>query len=283
MFSLQSFRELFSFGSKLLVSGLIDTIYNNIYYLIIGKFFSAAELGYFTRANVFKNLPSENLSSVINRVSYPALTNFQDDIPGLKENYQKLIRSTMLITFVLMIGMAVVAEPMIIVLLGEKWLPSVEYLQLLCFVGMFYPLQNMNLNMLKVQGRSDLILKLQVIRKVLAIPIIFIGIFLGIKAMIIGMMVEAIIGYYLNSYWSGKRIGYSMLEQVKDIFPSFLLAISVGIIVFGIAYVFPLEAIWTLLLQIVVGGILTISFCEIVKFRDYIFIKNLIVGKMKPT
>lgn len=283
VFSLQSFRELFSFGSKLLVSGLIDTIYNNIYYLIIGKFFSAAELGYFTRANVFKNLPSENLSSVINRVSYPALTNFQDDIPGLKENYQKLIRSTMLITFVLMIGMAVVAEPMIIVLLGEKWLPSVEYLQLLCFVGMFYPLQNMNLNMLKVQGRSDLILKLQVIRKVLAIPIIFIGIFLGIKAMIIGMMVEAIIGYYLNSYWSGKRIGYSMLEQVKDIFPSFLLAISVGIIVFGIAYVFPLEAIWTLLLQIVVGGILTISFCEIVKFRDYIFIKNLIVGKMKPT
>ena len=137
--------------------------------------------------------------------------------------------------------------------------------------------------MLKVQGRSDLYLKLQVIRKVLAVPIILIGILLGIKAMIIGMMVEAIIGYYLNSYWSGRKIGYSMLEQVKDIFPSFLLAISVGIIVFGIAYVFPLEAIWTLLLQIVAGGILTISFCEIVRFRDYIYIKNLIVGRMKST
>ena len=282
VFSLQSFRELFSFGSKLLVSGLIDTIYRNIYFLVIGKYFSAAELGYFTRANVFKNLPSENLSSVINRVSYPALTNFQDDIPRLKENYQKLIRSTMLITFLLMIGMAAIARPMILVLLGEKWLPSVVYLQLLCFVGMFYPLQAMNLNMLKVQGRSDLYLKLQIIRKVLAVPIIFIAILLGIKAMIIGMMVEALIGYYLNSYWSGRKLGYSMREQVKDILPSFLLAISIGIIVFGIAYVFPLKAIWTLLLQIATGGLLTIAFCEIVKFRDYIYIKNLVVQRRKP-
>lgn len=282
VFSMQSFRELFSFGSKLLVSGLIDTIYTNIYYPIIGKFFSAAELGYYTRANIFKNLPSENLSLVINRVSYPALSTFQDDIPALKSNYQKLIRSMMLITFILMMGMAAVAKPMILVLLGEKWLPSVVYLQLLCFVGIFYPLQGMNLNMLKVQGRTDLYLKIQVIRKLLAIPIIIIGIFWGIKAMIIGMIAEAIFGYYLNSYYSGKHIGYSMLDQIKDVLPSFLLSIFVGIIVFGVGYLFPMRAIWTLLAQVITGGIMTIAFCEIVKFRDYIYIKNLIIERIKP-
>jgi len=155
-FSKKSFKELFPFGSKLLVSGLIDTIYRNIYYVIIGKYFSAAELGYYTRAEQFQSLPSSHLQGIIDRVSYPVLSSIQNDILRLKETYKKIIRSTMLITFVLMLGMAAVAKPMIITLIGAKWEPCVIYLQMLCFVGMLYPLHAINLNMLTVKGRSDL-------------------------------------------------------------------------------------------------------------------------------
>ena len=226
VFSIQSFKELFSFGSNLLISGLIDTIYRNVYYLIIGKYFSAQELGYYTRADQFNSLPSSNLTSVIQRVSYPVLSSIKEDIPKLKEAYKKLIRSTMLICFVLMLGMAAIAKPMILTLIGDKWEPCVIYLQMLCFVGMFYPLHALNLNMLQVEGRSDLFLRLEIIKKALAIPIIVIGVIWGIKIMILGMIVNTLIAYYLNSYWSGRFIGYSFLEQIKDILPSFLLAVS---------------------------------------------------------
>lgn len=223
VFSKKSFKELFGFGSKLLLSGLIDTIYRNVYYLIIGKFFSAQELGFYTKANEFKNLPSQNLNGIIGRVTYPVLSTLQDDIPRLRNNYQKLIRSVMFITFILMLGMAAVAEPMIHTLIGAKWEPAIIYLQMLCFVGMMYPLHALNLNMLQVQGRSDLFLKLEVIKKIIAIPTIVIGVFFGIKMMIVGMMVNTLIAYYLNSYWSGVKIGYSFKQQVKDILPSFSL------------------------------------------------------------
>ncbi|WP_199898572.1 lipopolysaccharide biosynthesis protein [Prolixibacter bellariivorans] len=181
VFSKKSFNELFGFGSKLLLSGIIDTAYRNIYYLIIGKYFSAVELGYYTRADQFNSLPSQNITGVIQRVTYPVLANIQDDIPRLRANYRKLIRSTMLITFVLMLGMAATAKPMILTLIGEKWSPAIIYLQMLCFVGMFYPLHALNLNMLQVQGRSDLFLKLEIIKKILAIPTIIIGVYWGLK------------------------------------------------------------------------------------------------------
>ena len=280
VFSLDSFRELFSFGSKLLISGLIDTIYRNIYYLVIGKYFSAAELGFYTRAENFKNLPSENLNGVIGRVSYPVLASIQDDIPRLKSNYQKLIRSTMFITFVLMLGMAAVAEPMIITLIGEKWRPSIIYLQMLCFVGMFYPLHALNLNMLNVQGRSDLFLKLEIIKKILAVPTIIIGIIWGIKILIAGMMVNTLIAYYLNSYWSGRMLDYSFRNQVKDILPSFVLAAAVSGFVFCLGFVLPFDSFMVLSMQVLVGALLIIGVSEAIKFRDYLYIKLLIIEKI---
>ena len=149
-FSKNSFKD-FDFGSKLLISGLIDTTFRNIYYFVIGKFFSAVDLGYYTRADQFKNFPSQNLNGVIGRVSYPILSNIQDNIPRLRASYRNLIRSTMFITFVLMLGMAAMAKAMVLTLIGPKWLPSVIYVQMLCFVGMLYPLHSINLNMLQVK------------------------------------------------------------------------------------------------------------------------------------
>lgn len=280
VFSRRSFNELFGFGSKLLVSGLIDTTYRNIYYLVIGKYFSAVELGYYTRADQFKAFPSQNLNAIISRVSYPVLSSIQDDKVQLKANYKRLIRSTMLITFVLMLGMAAVAKAMILTLIGEKWLPAVIYLQMLCFVGMFYPLHALNLNMLQVQGRSDLFLRLEIIKKILAVPVIIIGIFYGIKIMIMGMMVLTLIAYYLNSFWSGKFIGYSFLEQVKDILPSFLLAALVGAAVFVIGNLLQISPFNTLVIQVITGACLTFVLCELFKMPDYLFIKKIVLEKL---
>jgi teichuronic acid exporter len=279
-FSKSSFKELFGFGSKLLISGLINTIYENVYYLIIGKYFLARELGYYTRADQFKNLPSQNLNSVIGRVSYSVLSSIQTDIPRLRNNYRKLIRSTMLISFILMLGMASVAKPMILTLIGVKWLPSVVYLQMLCFVGMFYPLHALNLDMLNVQGRSDLFLRLEIIKKILAVPIILLAVFIGIKAMIIGMFILSLIAYYLNSYWSGKLIGYSSIQQVKDILPSLFLALIVNGIFFCISFLGITSSLILLLIQITAGALLTILICEAIKFKDYLYIKNIALEKL---
>ena len=276
-FSNSSFRQLFSFGSKLLVSGLIDTIYRNLYLVVIGRFFSAQDLGFYTRADSFKNLPSQNLNGIITRVTYPVLASIQDDIPRLSKTYKKIIRSSMFVTFILMLGMAAVAEPMIITLIGEKWRQSIIYLQMLSFVGVFYPLNAINLNMLKVRGRSDLFLRLEIIKKTLAFPVIFLGIFWGIKIMIIGMIINAIIAYYINSFWSGKMIGYSVIQQIKDILPGFLLALTMAIVLFVMGKILPFQPLLLLIIQLIAGAIFIFVFSEIIKLKDYQYLKSLVL------
>ena len=278
-FSQKSFNELFSFGGKLLVSGLIDTVYRNVYYLIIGKYFAALELGYFTRADQFQSLPSSNLQGIIGRVSYPILSTIQDDIPRLREAYKKIIKSTMIITFILMLGMAALARSMVLTLIGENWEPCVIYLQLLCLVGMFYPLSALNLNMLQVQGRSDLFLRLEIIKKAMAVPVVIIGVVWGIKAMIFGMLINSLIAYYLNSYWSGRFIGYSFLAQIRDILPSLLLALSMGIVVFLEGLFIPLPPMSLFIIQLVTGAVIIFFLCEAFNFKDYVYIKEIVKEK----
>jgi teichuronic acid exporter len=275
-FSFTSLKDLFSFGSRLLISGLIDTTYRNLYYFVIGKYFAAEELGYYTRANQFQTLPSSNLQSIISRVSYPVLSTIQDDILKLKKSYITLIRSTMFITFILMIGMASVARPMVLTLIGEKWEPCIIYLQMLCFVGMFYPLQALNLNMLQVLGRSDLFLKIEIIKKTLAIPTIIVGIIWGVKAMIIGMMFNTIIGAYINSYWSGRFIGYPLISQIRDILPSLLLAIVMSLFIVVEGFFINLSPLLLLVVQLMTGILFIIGVCEKIKFSDYLYIKKLL-------
>lgn len=280
VFSRGSFGELFSFGHKLLISGLIDTAYRNIYYLVIGKYFSASELGYYSRADQFQALPSQNLNGIISRVTYPVLSNVQNDLITLKSVYQRILKSTMLITFVLMLGLAAVAKPLILTLIGEKWLPAVVYMQMLCLVGMFYPLHALNLNMLQVQGRSDLFLRLEIIKKILAIPIIILGVLFGIKIMIIGMMINSIIAYYLNSYWSGKNIGYSTREQIKDISPSFLLSFIMALCVFIAGSLLPVSNLLKLIIQILLGALIVIGLAEVFVVKDYLYMKNIVIEQL---
>lgn len=280
IFNKKSFKEMYAFGSKLLVSGLIDTTFKNIYYLIIGKYFSAVELGYYTRADQFQSLPSQNLTGIIQRVSYPVLASIQEDAIKLKSSYKKLIRSSMLLSSVCMIGLASVAKPLVITLIGRKWLPCVIYLQLLSLVGMLYPLQALNLNMLKLQGRSDLFLRLEIIKKMFFIPMIVIGVIMGIKMLILGMLVSSIFAYFLNSYWSGKMIGYSSFEQLRDIMPSFLLAFAMGIITYSVGAFLKTTPWLTLIAQISIGGAFLFGAGEIFGLDDYLYIKRIAMEQL---
>lgn len=283
IFNKESFQNLFGFGSKLLLSGLLGTLLNNLNYLIIAKYFSAQELGYFTRAEMFKKLPSENVSSIITTVAYPVLAKVQNDNILLKRYFRKMFTNTFFIIIILMVGLAAISESLILVLIGDKWLPSVVLLQLLCFTGIMYPLNSMNINILNVVGRSDLYLKLQLIVQVLAIPNIFIGIFFGVKALIIGMNVISLIGYIIFNIESNKVLNYSIREQIIDILPSFVLASIMGGIVLIIGYVSDLSNILTFSIQLISAMFVVFILGELFKLKEYIFIKDTITNKLRNT
>jgi teichuronic acid exporter len=207
------------------------------------------------------------------------LATMQNDEVKLKQSYQQLIKSTMLVTFTLMFGMMVVSKSMVLVLIGEKWLPVVPFLQLLCLSGMFYPLQSLNLNILNIKGRSDLYLKLEIIKKTMAVPVIIFGILYGIEIMIVGMIISSFISYYINSYWSGKMINYSFKEQIKDLAPIFIIAVLVNTLVYVISLYLSFNAFYILIIQIGLGAFMTITTYEITKHESYMFIKNEIIKK----
>ena len=273
-FSIQSFKELFTFGWKLLVSSLIDTVWREIYQVIIGKCYTPVALGQYTRAQQFASIFSSNLTSVIQRVSFPVLSSVQDDKERLKSGYKRIIKVSMLITFVLMLGLAAVAKPLVLTLIGGQWLPCVPFLQVICIQMMLYPLHSLNLNMLQVQGRSDLFLKLEIIKKIIAIGPLLLGIFVNIYWMLGGSVVTGFIAYYLNAYYSGPFLNYSIKEQVKDIIPSFWVAITMAIPVFAMSFI-PMDPFILLPLQIIVGAVITITVCEATKLPEYLEIKSI--------
>lgn len=275
-FSIASFKEMWAFGWKLLVSGLIDTTWTEIYQVVIGKCYTPATLGLYTRATQFTKMFSSNLNGVIQRVSFPVLAEMQDDKVRLKNGYKRVIRCTMLPTFVLMLGLAACAKPMVLFLIGEKWLGCVPFIQLVCFSSMLYPLHSLNLNMLQVQGRSDLFLRLEIIKKCVAVGPLLLGIFIDIYWMISGSVLTSFFAYYLNAYYSGPFLNYSIKEQVKDIFPSFFVAVSMAIPVYAMSFL-PVTAYALFPLQIIAGAIIVIVICESKKLPEYLEIKGIVM------
>ena len=269
IFSFRSLKEMFGFGSRILASGLLNQTFNNIYLLVIGKVFSATELGFFTRAQRFQELPSQSLSGIITKVTFPVFSSIQDDPDRLKRGMKKALTSLVLINFPMMIGLAVVSRPLIIVLLTEKWLGCVWYLQLLCMSGMMYPLHVMNLNVLQSLGRSDLFLRLEIIKKIFIVINIAVTWRWGIQTMIMGQVVVSVISYYLNCYYNGILIGYSICEQLRDLAAYFTAAVLMGIGIHGLVYI-PFQNIGLLLVtQIVVGIVLYSAICRMCKFSAF--------------
>ncbi len=273
-FSKASFKELFSFGSHLMILGVIDAIYINVYHVIIGKFYPVSSLGHYTRAVQLKRLPSETLGSNIERVSYPVLSSIQDDKKKYISVFERLLGSTMLITFVALIGLASVAKEFTIVLMGEQWGEAGEYLQILCFSAMFYPLGKLLNSLLKVSGRSDLVLKLGIISKVFAIPSMLTAIFLGITPMLYLMIVERVATMMLIGSCVSKFAGLNTWRLFMKILPSLLIAMLMFIVLQIYDQFVELSAIAMLLTKIGIGGLLTIGIFELVKFSDYLYLKQ---------
>lgn len=216
-FSKSSFNYLFGYGSKLLVSGLLDTIYNNIYPIVIGKFYNPAQLGNYSRALGWAQLPSANITSILQRVTFPVLSAIQDDTLRLQNSYRRLLKLSAFIVFPLMMGLAAIASPLIRVILTAKWDGCVLYLQILCFALMLYPIHAINLNLLQVKGRSDIFLRLEIIKKIIGVIILIITIPLGITAMCLGMVFSSIICLIINTYYTSRFIDVGLLTQLKDL------------------------------------------------------------------
>ena len=279
-FSKAHFRELFSFGWKMLVSGIIDTIWKQIYLIVIGKCYSASTLGQYSRADQFQSVFSSNLTSVIQRVSYPLLSSIQDEKDRLKLYYKRLIKETMLVSFVLMLGLAACAKSLIIVLIGSKWMEAIPYLQIICFYGMLYPLHAINLNMLQVQGRSDLFLILEIIKKSVAVIPVLLGIFVNIYWMLWGSVIVGFIAYYLNSYYSGKNLNYGVKEQILDILPSFIIALTMAVVVYALSFI-KISPFLLLPMQIIVGASIVFGISEIWKREEYLELKKFVLSIIK--
>ena len=260
---------MFGFGSRLLASGLLNQIFDNIYLLVIGKLFSATDLGFFTRAQTLREVPSRTLSEMVGRVTFPVFSTIQDDPARLKKGMKKALTTLVLVNFPMMIGLAVIARPLVLVLLSEKWTESIPYLQLLCLVGLLFPLHVINLNLLQALGRSELFLRLEIIKKILIVINIAVTVRWGISAMIYGMIGTSIISYYLNSYYTGVLIGYPIREQVRDLSSYLIMAALMGMAVYAVGLL-PFSSYWSMLLvQIAVGIVTYVGLCRVFRLSAF--------------
>jgi len=281
-FSRSSLKEMFPFSSKLLISGTINKVYEQLYSLTIGKFFSARELGLYTRANQFANLPSQSISGAIMNVSFPVFSQIQNDPPRMKQIAKKILKATMFVNITAMLGLASISQQLIVTLIGTKWIDAVPYLQLLCFVGVLYPLHPINLNIITSLGRSDLFLRLEIIKKLLAVPVIVIGIFSSVKVMLYGLIVTSLIAIFINSHYTKRLIDYDIKEQFLDILPSLLLGLFMSISVFIFGYILKekLNQTYILCIQVIAGIALTIIISELFNLGTYIELKNIVLSRL---
>lgn len=225
IWSWKSFHYLWGFGSKMLASALLDTIYNNIYPIVIGKFFSAKTLGNYTRAQQFATLPSSNVTGVLQRVTFPVLSRMQDDEDRLAVNYRKILRLSALLIFPLMMMLSALADPLVRILLTDKWEGCILLLQIMCFSMMWWPIHAINLNLLEVKGRSDLFLRLEIIKKIIITIVMCITIPHGIIWMVSGDIFTSILCLIVNTFYTGKLIHAGFLTQMRDLIPIYILSI----------------------------------------------------------
>lgn len=281
VFNILKVKKLFSFGSKLLISEIIHIIYQNIYLVLIGRFYPLSSVGYYQNASNLVNTPSTTLSSAINSVAFPAFSSIQDNDLMLKLGFKKIIQQTLFWLCPIFILAGVLAEPLFHFIFTEKWLPAVPYFQLLCIVGIFTPLNSFNLNILNVKGRSDFYLRLEILKKAIITIGIIIAIPLGIWALMIFQALNSILTYIINSYYSGRFIQYPILEQLKDILPIFFLSSGVGALIYLLnQYLLGFSDYLQLLIGFGLGGVLYWISAKCLKFSPYLDIQQIYKTKV---
>ncbi|MUP46864.1 lipopolysaccharide biosynthesis protein [Gramella sp. BOM4] len=260
-----------NFGYRLTLSEILDRIFKNIYLIAIGKYFSAAQLGFYTRAETMNQLPVQNISRAFDRVTFPLFTKIQDDNIRLKDIYKRLMKMVVFIVTPVLLVLAILAEPVFRFLFTEKWLPAVPYFQILCVTGMILPLHTYNLGILNVKGRSDLFLRLEVIKKIIIVIILAITIPLGIFPILYGQVCASILIYFINAHYTGKFINYPASEQLKDITPIVGLSIFTGLVVYWIDTSFfktEMSDIFRLILGIGLGAIIYLLLAKLFNYKS---------------
>lgn len=279
-FSMESFHYMWGFGWKLMVSGLLNNIWNQLYQVVVGKFYSPATLGQYTRSKEYAGIFSQNFTTIIQRVSYPALAEVQDDPKRMVQAYRKVIKTSMFITIICMILLGAISEPLIYCLIGPQWGEAASYLPLICLSMVLYPLHSINLNMLQIQGRSDIFLYLEIIKKIIGVIPLLLGIFVNIYWMLWGVIITGIIAFFLNSYYTGKKLHYSSWMQIKDVSGSFLLSFLIAFTIYFMKYL-PFSY-WVILpLQLAIGGIMLVLICEKTKMEEYLELKAISISLLK--
>lgn len=274
-FSWQSYKEFFSYGSKLMASSLLNAVYGNVYSLVIGKFYSASSLGYYTKGHGYATLPSATLSGVLNKVTFPVLSKVQDDDARLENAYRKMIRVSAYVVFPIMILLVVLARPLVLILLTDKWENCVIYLQVLCFAMMWNPIHSLNLNLLFVKGRSELFLRLEIVKKIIGATILCVTIPFGLVAMCCGQVVSSLIFLFVNTYYTGKLIHVGFVQQIKDLLPTMMYTAIMGLFVWFLS-----SAMEILLVQLLVGFLMGIPLyiltSKMLKSQEYFFMRDLL-------
>lgn len=279
-FSWNRFKRLFAYGWKLLASSLLEAVYNNIRQLIIGRFYSSGDLAFYNRGRQFPDFITSNVNSSIDSVLLPTLASIQDRREQVKQMTRRAIKTSTYIMAPLMLGLAAVAEPMIRVILTEKWLPALPYLRIFCITFMFYPLHTANLNAIKALGRSDLFLKLEIIKKIIGIVVLILTMKLGVMAMAYSLLFITLTSQIINSWPNRKLLDYGYMEQVKDIIPNIILACMMGIIVYPVKYI-EINSLFILLIQIFIGIIIYLAGSFVLKLDTFNYLVEIVKSYIK--
>ena len=281
MFSFERLKGLFSYGWKLLVSSLLDTGYSELRQLIIGKKYTSADLAFYNRGRAFPDLIVQNVNSSINSVLFPTMSQVQDDKTRLKEMTRRSIKTSTYIMAPLMMGMAFCADSIVRLFLTEKWMECIPYMRIFCITFMFYPIHTANLNAIKAMGRSDIFLKLENIKKLVGLALLFTSMWFGVMAMAYSLLLGTFLSMIINSWPNRKLLNYSYEDQMKDILPSIILATGMGVCVYLIQYL-GLNDFITLLIQVPLGAIIYVLFSKLFKIDTYSYLINIIKQRM-PT
>ena len=280
VFSFTSMKRLFGYSWKLLLSALIDTVYNNIYSLIIGKFYSSADLGHYNRGKQFPILIVENVNGSINSVIFPVLSKMQDEKERFKATVRRSMKTSTYIIFPLMAGLAAVAEPLVRIMLTDKWLPAVPFIQFCCFSYAFWPVHTANLQAVKALGRSDVFLKLEIIKKIIGVIILAITIPFGLTAMMFGRCISTISSSIINASPNKKLMDYSYVEQLMDMLPSIALSVIMCVAVLLVGTL-DINLYLLLGLQIVVGIALYVGLSVLFKLECFEYVLGILKGFFK--
>ena len=282
MFSWQRLKELLTFRWKLLVSALLDTGYNNLRNLIIGKMYSSTDLAFYNQGDKFPKIIITNINTSIDSVLLPTMSNSQDDRERIKQMTRRAIKTSTYVMAPLMMGLAFCAEPIVSLILTDKWLPCVPFLRIFCITYMFWPVHTANLNAINAMGRSDWFLKLEIIKKVVGLTILLSTMWFGVMAMAYSLLLGSVLSQIINSWPNKKLLNYGYLEQVRDFAPGILLAVIMGICVYFIGYI-SLSVIFKLIIQIVSGALIYIAGSAILNLEEFQYLLGMIKSFMKKS